>query len=101
MTTRSNTNCTRTVPRLVRNITLAEIEASICYWRGQGKGYFDIRPAPGEEQVIALEQLYMRLLAGRQGGVWAAHLSAREYDALVGGARHTGHPSVATRLSHR
>jgi hypothetical protein len=51
--------------------------------------------------VIALEQLYVRLLAARQGGIWAAHLSAREYDALVGGTRRTGHPSQATRLSHR
>ncbi len=54
----------RALPKLARSVTLAEIEASICYWRGQGCGYFSIGLSPGEEQAQVLEQLYARLLGG-------------------------------------
>lgn len=84
---RSTTRDRRALPRLARSVTLAEIEASICYWRGQGRGYFGMEPAPGEEQTQVLEQLYTRLLASREGAVWSAHLSVHEYDALLGGTR--------------
>jgi hypothetical protein len=35
--------------------------------------------------VFALEQLYARLLAARQGAVWAAQLTVYGYDALLRG----------------
>jgi hypothetical protein len=84
---RSPTSDRRALPRLARSVTLAEIEASICYWRGQRRGHFGMGPAPGEEQAQVLEQLYARLLASREGAAWTAHLSVYEHDALLGGTR--------------
>jgi hypothetical protein len=85
-------------PPTTHNITLAEIEASICYWRGQGKSGFDACSTPGKAQASALEQLYTRLLATHQDGIYTTHLSAREHAALTAGAWKKGRLGPATDI---
>ena len=72
---------------LAQNITVAQVEAAIGYWRRQfaRRKHHDGAPPVGERETSALEVLYARLLAARHGAVRTEQLSTYEYDALLSG----------------